>query len=167
MGINLKQENLMRWILFYIFVILFVVIVLVTLAVLIFGIGNLLESERNKLFNVFLVEIGFAVVALFYSIFNIKNKGEIEERKIRLSLGELGDVRKLVGKEAVLAPSKLDGTSLPEQRKRILDDNGPYLPLDLPKDTYYVYITVDAVEETYTASFVAGTYLVNLSKMDG
>lgn len=152
----------MRWILFWVFVALFVVIVLGTLGAVFFGFGNLTESERSTLFNIFLVEIGVAVVALFYSIFGLKKRIEAGETKVRLNLGKYADVRKLVGKTAKLSPSKVDGTSLREVECRILDDNGPYLPLSLDPSTYSIYVTIQAVGKFYSGSFVVGTYLVDL-----
>ena len=48
------QEGLMRWILFWIFVGLFVVIVLGTLGAVFLGYGELREQERETLFTVLL-----------------------------------------------------------------------------------------------------------------
>jgi len=62
----------MRWILFYIFTALFVLIVVMTIATVFFGLGAPTENERDLLFKTFVVEIGLAVVALFYSLFGLK-----------------------------------------------------------------------------------------------
>ena len=155
----------MKWILFWVFVALFVLIVVGTLAALFFGFGTLQQNERETLFRVFLVEIGLAVVALFYSIFRIKGKDRSEQGKVRLSLGELGDVRRLVGKAATLSPSKADGSSLQDDiQLRILDDNGPYVPLDLPPIARSVYLTVKLGDKSYSGSFAVGTHLVELNE---
>jgi len=74
MNNQIKQERAMRWILFWIFVVLFVLVVLGTLGAVFLGFGQLQGRERDTLFNVFLIEIGVAVVALFYSIFGLKKK---------------------------------------------------------------------------------------------
>lgn len=67
-----KQFHLMRWILFWVFVILFVAIVLCTGLAVFFRIGSLSEPERDLLVKCYLVEIGVVVIALFYAIFGIK-----------------------------------------------------------------------------------------------
>lgn len=154
----------MRWILFWVFVLLFVIVVLGTLGAMFFGFGHLTDSERSTLFKFFIVEIAAAIVALFYSIFGLKNKSKAGETRVRLNLGRYADVRKLTGSIATLAPSQVDGTSLTEADCRILYDNGPYLPLSLPPSTYSVYVTVQTGENTYSGSFVVGTYLVDLTK---
>ena len=167
MLIHVEQERRMRWILFLVFVALFVVIVLGTLAAVFLDFGNLKEQHRNILFNVFLVEVGAAVIALFYSIFGLKRKDEVRERKVRLNLGELQDIRKLVGKTALLAPSQINGVSLEEIETTILDDNGPYLPLDLPPAAYAVYVAVASGDKRYSGSFLVGTHLVDMFEEQG
>lgn len=159
------QEGQMKWILFWVFVGLFVLIVVGTLSALFLGFGALQQSERETLFKVFLVEIGLAVVALFYSIFRIKGASGSEQTKVRLSLGEFGDVRRLVGKPATLSPSKADGSNIRQDIQcRILDDNGPYIPLDLPPVARSVYLTVKLGDKSYSGSFAVGTHLVELSE---
>jgi len=72
----------MRWVLFWVFVVLFCVIVFTTLSVVFFNIGVPTETERETLFYTFIVEIGVAVVTLFYSMFKLKvSKEKIEEIK--------------------------------------------------------------------------------------
>ena len=163
------QESLMRWVLFWVFVGLFVVIVIGTLLAVFLGVGKLLASERDTLFRVFLLEVGAAVVALFYSIFGIKQKHTGEPSKVRLNIGEtpdvqqLADVKRLVGKTAMLSLSKADGGNLKDDVTcKILDDNGPYIPLDLPPSTHDVYVTVKLGDKTYSGSFVVGTHLVGI-----
>jgi len=162
MPIQEQERRLMRWILFWVFIALFVVIVLGTLAAVFLGFGNLRDTERSMLFNTFLVEIGVAIIGLFYSIFELKRKGEPSEGRLRLNIGKFQDVRKLIGKTASLAPLGVDGNGLEEIQCKILDDNGPYLPIDLPSTAYSVYISVSAGEKQYSGSFVVGTYLVDL-----
>ena len=67
MGISGKDR--MRWILFTIFVSLFVLIVFLTIATVFFGFGQPTEKERALLLTTFVVELGVAVAALFYSFF--------------------------------------------------------------------------------------------------
>lgn len=75
-----KQYHWMRWILFWIFVVLFLVIVVCTVLAVFFGIGSPSEAEKSLLFKGFLGEIGAAVVALFYAIFGIR-RGQSQSRR--------------------------------------------------------------------------------------
>ena len=67
-----KQLTTMRWVLFWIFTILFVVIVIATLTVIFFDFGNPQPDERSLLFKIFIGETGMAILALFYGIFGLK-----------------------------------------------------------------------------------------------
>lgn len=163
MSFPLRQETLMRWILFAVFLIVFVAVVTGTLGALFFGFGHLTEYERDVLFTSFIVEIGAAVVALFYSIFGLRRSKKAPTR-LRLDLDEFSDVQTLIGRTAVLSPSKADGRSLSDVNIKIMNDNGPYLPLDLPQIADNVYVTIDAGQKCYAGSFVVGTYRVELSE---
>lgn len=167
-----NQESLMRWVLFWVFVGLFVLIVTGTLLAVFLGFGRLEASERETLFRVFLLEIGAAVIALFYSIFRIK-RDSIGEPRVRLNISDtadlrqLTDVKQLVGRTATLSLSKANGVNIKDDlTRKILDDNGPYIPLDLPPLTHDVYVTVKIGTETYSGSFVVGTHLVGLGKSE-
>jgi hypothetical protein len=83
--LNEKQITKMRWVLFCVFASIFVIIVIGTLLVVFFGIGKPTGKERDLLFNVFIVEVGIAVIALFKMLFNLKKKpqeGKQEEKPI-------------------------------------------------------------------------------------
>ena len=67
-----SQSDSMRWYLFVVFVGLFVVVSVLTILSLFFGIGNLNERHEGKLVTAFILEVGGAVVALFYSLFSLK-----------------------------------------------------------------------------------------------
>ena len=67
-----KQFHSMRWVLFWVFVVLFVGIVICTALAVFFRVGSPSEVEREFLFKGFLGEIGASVVALFYAIFRIR-----------------------------------------------------------------------------------------------
>ena len=163
MPVPKKQQNLMRWILFWVFLSLFIAVVIGTLGALFFGFGHLTDSERDVLFKVFIVEIGAAIIALFYSIFGLKRPGA-EATRLRLDSGKFSDVQRLIGKAAVLSPSRADGCSLDDINIKVLDDNGPYIPLELPDSAYSAYITVDTGRKRYSGSFIVGTYIVKLSE---
>jgi len=158
------QENKMKWVLFWVFMAIYVVIVFGTLWAVFLGNDNVTSSEREILFNAFVVEIGAAVIALFYSVFDLKKKGNINDGRLRLNLGEYEDIKKLVGKKAILSPSTLSNESLDEVELTILDDQGPFLPFTLPPSTFSVYLTVQMEDKTYNGSFVVGNYIVDLHK---
>ena len=169
MPVQGEQARRMRWILFGIFVVLFVIIVLGTLGAVFLGFGDLSDTERSTLFKAFLVEIGAAVLALFYSLFGLKRKGETEGR-VRLTHHEkekMADLRKLVNKTATLSPSRSDSSSLDDIKATILDDNGPFLQLNLLPSAFSVYITVDTGYKPYSGSFVVGNYLVEMEEEQG
>ena len=107
MTLTAEQESLMRWILFWVFLVIFVAVVAGTLGALFFNFGYLEDVERNTLFTAFIVEVGAAIIALFYSIFRLRRTGTAASR-LRLSLEEFADVRQLIGKTAVLWPSRED-----------------------------------------------------------
>lgn len=67
-----NQTRTMRWILFWLFTGLFSIIVFATLAVVFYGFGHPTSEERNLLVKVFISEVGASVVALFWSIFKLR-----------------------------------------------------------------------------------------------
>lgn len=164
MKASFQQEERMRWVLFWVFVSFFIMITLGTLGALFFELGSLDKDKLDILVYAFPIEIGAAIIALFYFVFGIERKNYSKERKVRLNLGEFSDVTNLVGKNASLSPCEFSGASLGEIETKVLNDQGPYLPLDLPPTTYSVYITVPAGEKEYSGSFVMGTYLVDMTE---
>lgn len=154
---NEYQKGQMRWILFYVFLGLFVVIVAWTVLAVFMNVGNISAAHRDTLFNAFIVEIGAAVIALFYSIFELKPARSGDSPRLRLNISETDDPRQLVGKTATLDLSRADGGIVGEPLTyRILDDNGPYIPLQLPQRTHDVYVTVKIGNDNYSGSFVVG-----------
>ena len=69
-----SQEDRMKWVMFYVFLGLFVLAVLGTLGMVFLGFGTPTEEERSLLVKALIGEIAAAVVALFYSLFNLKGK---------------------------------------------------------------------------------------------
>ena len=160
------QRDVMRWILFWVFTALFVVIVTGTLLAVFLGWGKLQGDERAYLFKVFLLEIGAAVVALFYSIFGLKQSRAGERSRVRLGLG-VGDTRKLVGKTAVLSFSDGTGEKLGgDMQRQISDDNGPLILLEPSQDAHDVLVSVRLGDGNYEGSFVIGTHVVDLTKSE-
>ena len=74
-----KQITKMRWVLFCIFASIFVIIVIGTLLVVFFGVGKPTEKERDLLFNIFIIEVGIALIALFKMLFNLKKRHQEEK----------------------------------------------------------------------------------------
>lgn len=65
---------MMRLVMFWVFISLFVIVVLATLLLIFFGVGSPTAEERALLFKIFIVEVGAAVVALFYSLFGLRQE---------------------------------------------------------------------------------------------
>ncbi len=72
---NDNQLYLMKWILFWVILILFILAVLGTFGIVFFGFGTPTDSERDLLVKALIGEIAAAVIALFYSMFNLKKQG--------------------------------------------------------------------------------------------
>ena len=153
----------MKWILFWVFIILFVTIVFLTLLSVFFGIGNPSENERSLLFKVFIVEIGLAVVALFYAMFNLKQAAASKSRKVRLDFGDLIDIQQFIAKTAVCTQILDNGEAAPDVTCKILDDNGPYISLDFPKDVQNMLVSVQTDSKLYSGSFPTDSYRVTMT----
>jgi hypothetical protein len=69
-----NQYFTMRWIVFYVFMVLYVALMVFTILAVFFNIFELPEEQEKVLFYAFIIEIGVAVVALFYSLFEINRK---------------------------------------------------------------------------------------------
>ncbi|WP_028863992.1 hypothetical protein [Psychromonas aquimarina] len=67
-----KQQDQMKWVLFWVFLILFTMMVLGTLAMVFLGFGSPTESEREIMVKGLIGEVAACIVALFYSIFGLK-----------------------------------------------------------------------------------------------
>ncbi len=63
-----------RAVLFWVFIVLFVAVFACTMLAVFAGLGSPTERERSILFNGFIVEIGAAVIALFYSAYGLIRK---------------------------------------------------------------------------------------------
>lgn len=78
-----KQTRRMKWILFYVVVSIFVVVAIGIILVVFLDIGNPKPSERDFLFKVFIGDVGVAVLAMIYKIFDLKKKPvEVEETPV-------------------------------------------------------------------------------------
>ncbi|NSY32783.1 hypothetical protein DS891_04100 [Pseudoalteromonas sp. JC28] len=64
----------MKTVLFYTFWLIYLLSSLATLAMVFLDFGTVQADERELLINAFLVETAVAIFALFYSLFNLKNK---------------------------------------------------------------------------------------------
>ena len=160
------QKEMMGWILFWVFVGFFVLIVAGTLIAVFLGGGKLQGNERTTLFTAFLVEIGAAVVALFYSVFGLKTRADAQS-KVRLTVAAGGDVQQLLHKTAMLSLSDAEGSAITSDvPRRIIDDQGPCIPLQLPPGAHYVHLTVKVNGSSYQGSFFVGTHLVDLIKSE-
>ncbi|MCK9208024.1 MAG: hypothetical protein M0P66_13005 [Salinivirgaceae bacterium] len=67
-----NQNNLMRWILFGVFITFYVLITTFTIFALFFDLGNLSSEFKKPLFTTFIIETGIGIVTLFYSLFGLR-----------------------------------------------------------------------------------------------
>lgn len=74
---ELVHDEKMKNILFYIFTGAFALILALTIGSVFLGFGTPTKTERDTLFYTFIVEVGVAVVALFYLVFGIKKNSAI------------------------------------------------------------------------------------------
>ncbi|WP_439832994.1 hypothetical protein [Aeromonas caviae] len=97
-----KSTQLMKWILFWVFIVLFALAVLGTLGVVFLGFGTPTEAEREWLVKGLLLEVTACIIALFYSIFGLKpesGKQNINLEDIEMRLTELESKIFLTAKE--------------------------------------------------------------------
>ena len=153
-----NQITSMRWILFFIFVFLFTVIVIFTIMSVFFGFFYLPENQKELLFKAFIIEIGAAVISLFYSVFEIRRKPT--NPKIRLDFG-IADIKSFIGGKATITPI-CDGKYLPDIVSPILNDNGPYCNIQIPQKAESITITTKKNNKSYFGSFPTNTYIVEM-----
>ena len=157
------KTTTMRWVLFWVFIVLFVIIVVLTLLSVFFGMFSLQQSERDVLFKVFIVEIGLAVAALFYAMFNLKQAAASSSRKVRLDFPDLSDIQQFISKTAKCSLILDNGEAAPDITCTILDDNGPYITLDVPKDAKNTFVSVATDSKQYFGSFPLDSYRVSMT----
>jgi hypothetical protein len=78
-GIN--QYFTMRWIIFYVFMVMYVILMIFTILAVFFNTFELPEEQEEVLFYAFIIEIGVAVIALFYSLFEI-NRNRTAQKEL-------------------------------------------------------------------------------------
>lgn len=159
-----EQKTRMCWILFWVFVIAFSLIVLGTLSAVFLGLGAVRDAERDVLVKVFIAEIGVAVIALFYSLFGLTRGRQQGNERLRLDFAKEEDIRKLVGMDATLTVFRRTGEPLYEKAVTILDENGPYIPLDLPTEAHNVHVRVSVAGTPYSGSLPVGVSRVDLEE---
>ncbi|MEU8642057.1 DUF1045 domain-containing protein [Streptomyces sp. NPDC048674] len=69
----MTQLEKMRWVLFYVFIVLFVLIVGSTVWVIFFSSNGWNSQDKAFITKIFVGEVGLSVIALFYGLFNLKN----------------------------------------------------------------------------------------------
>ncbi len=74
-----NQKDQMKWVLFWVFLVLFVLMVLGTLAMVFFDFGSPTESERSLMVKGLIGEVSACIIALFYSIFGLKEDSKNTE----------------------------------------------------------------------------------------
>ncbi len=91
---NEDQKAKMRWYMFWVFMVLFIIVSILTISALFFDFGQLESKYKDNLTWAFVLEVGGAVVALFYSIFDIKRPQTQEpKRDEKQSTSTPGNIR--------------------------------------------------------------------------
>ncbi|MFX0199465.1 MAG: DUF1045 domain-containing protein [Candidatus Hodarchaeota archaeon] len=72
-----SEQRKMRLILFWVFVCAFCILIVGTVLMLFLGLGTMTDTERSLLVKIFVGEIGFAVIVLFYSLFGLRKSKEV------------------------------------------------------------------------------------------
>jgi fumarate reductase subunit D len=157
------QTDTMRWILFGVILVLFIVIVVFTILAIFFNYGNLSPENEKILVRVFIVEIGVAIITLFYAIFGLKRKDK-GIHKIRLIFEEMLDVRHFFGKQVTCTPYKSSGEALDPILSRVYNENGPCISIELPAETHNVFLSIDLDSHAYSGSFSVDSFLVDITK---
>ena len=74
------QKDQMRWILFLVFLTLFTLMVVGTLGMVFFNFGAPTVTERELMVKGLIGEVAASVIALFYSIFGLKDDAENQNK---------------------------------------------------------------------------------------
>ncbi len=158
--LNEKQ----KWILFLVFIVAFTLITLLTIWGVFFGLKNLPDSYRDKLFYALVIEIIGAVILLFRTGFGI-SKGEVSQRKIWLNFPDGMDIRKFVGRDVTCSPRAEDGTPIGDDIiNKVLKDQALYVMPKLPNETESVFVMIEFNDEVYEGSFPVKSYMVDLEE---
>lgn len=118
-----KSTQLMKWILFWVFIVLFALAVLGTLGVVFLGFGTPTEAEREWLVKGLILEVAACIVALFYSIFSLKpesgkqnlNVEDFESRLTELESKVFLTVKEIDSNTVELSARKEDSSSGPSK----------------------------------------------------
>lgn len=120
-----KQKVVISWILFWTFWVIFVLSCLGTLAMLFLGFGEVQDTERATLINMLIGEVSVGLIALFYSVFNLK-KGAEDSPVDNDELNRL---------EALLVSKENEISSLKSKLEKEKSRNGQYSPSSKYRDT--------------------------------
>lgn len=121
-----NQKHQMKWILSWVFLLLFIAMVLCTLSMVFLGFGSPTEGERNLLVKVLIGEVAASVFALFYSIFGINRKFEPDEdmqnEKMQELIIEIGKLERRIAsvEGAECTTLNLDGEEIVHQTSSLL-----------------------------------------------
>lgn len=102
---DINQKKQMQWYMFFTFLFLFVTVSALTIMALFFGVGQLEDKYKDNLTWAFVLEVGVAVLALFYSVFDLKTSK---------SLGSIDDLQQSS------IQSDIERMSFTTKEKRIL-----------------------------------------------
>lgn len=169
---QILESRQMKWTLFIIFILIFVSTSGLTLREMFFvKESNLSEDERSMLFNTFLVSVGSAVLALFYSFFKIKGasrkNGTIEkEFTIRLAFEGQNDINSFFGKKIKCIPFAEHGRKLDEITCIIVESGGPLISIKPPDEAKLALLEFEYQGVEYLGSFSLGSYMVDMTGVE-
>ncbi len=97
-----KQKLIISWTLFFTFWVIFSLSCVGTLAMLFLGFGEVQEAERPTLINMLIGEVSVGLLALFYSVFNLKKDSLIDNDEINILKAQVaskdGEISRLKSK---------------------------------------------------------------------
>jgi len=149
-----SQFDLMRWIVFYMSIALFIVVFVLTILTLFFELFEIPEKYMDSLFKLFIGETGLFVIALFYSLFGL-NRAETREFRLEFETGT--DPMEMVGKKAEIAYYRNKNSRISGKTVEVQNIQGPAVLLAIPRGTKYLSL------EIRNESVFSGT--VNLDNM--
>lgn len=160
------MNDTQKWILFWVFIGAFLIITGLTIWGVFFGLAELSDTYKDKLFYALILEILGAVIVLFKTGFAQKAESALT-KKIWIDFEDGMDVKKYVGKNVTISPRGEDGTPLTEDiSNSIMKDRALYVTPELPEGTTNVFITLELDEEVFEGSFSANSYVVKLEDQE-
>lgn len=156
----------MRWILFWVVLVIFIALVVLTTVSLFTTFLPLDKEFKPVMVTTFVVEVGIAIFGLFYSLFGIKKSGGDGNVKIRLNVIKDSDISQYYGKKVEYSLFDTNSKVIHSAKANVFDENGPTVIVPSLEGTHNVFLTLQLNHEFYTGSFTLDSRLVDLEKED-